>query len=168
MRTRDDDLRSARRVPDFGDVHAQALALVIAFRRDLLGARHDRFGAVDLYDDRAGLDALDDAVDDLTLALGELVEHQLAFGVPQLLHDDLFRRLSGDAAELRRSHVFVDLLAGLGVRKKRLTIRPFECARLLQYDQIRVVLYVVGNVLDDGEPVVDMRLAGLGVDLSGD
>ena len=159
MRTRDDDLRPARRVADLGHVHAQALALVVALGRHLLGARHDGLGAIDLDDDRARLDALDDAVDDLALALGELVEDEPALGVAQLLHDHLLGGLRGDAAELGRRHVLVDLVAGLGVGEQRLAFWAFEGARLLEDDQVGIVLDVVVDVFDDGQPVVDVRIA---------
>src|SRR6266852_6359665 len=135
MRPRDDDLRTARRIADFGHIDAQALSLVVALRRDLLRARHDRFSTVDLNDDGARLDALDDAMHDLTLALSELVEDEAPLGIAQLLHDHLLCGLGSNAAELRRCDVLVDLLAGLGVREQGLAVWTLQLARLLEDDQ---------------------------------
>ena len=158
MRARHDDLRPARGIADLGHVHPQALALVVALGRHLLGARHDGFGAVDLDDDRARLDALNHTVDDPALALGELVEDQATFSIAQLLHNHLLGGLRGDAPELGRRDVFVDLVARLGVGKQRLAVGALQLARLLEDDQVRVVLDVVGDVLDDRQPVVDVRI----------
>src|SRR4029077_6963046 len=102
-----DDLRPARGIANLGHVDTQALALVVALGRHLLGARHDRLGPIDLNDYRASFDALDDAVYDLALAFRELVEHQASLGVAQLLHDDLFGGLRSDATELGRGDVLV-------------------------------------------------------------
>ena len=92
-------------VVDLGDVDSDALTRVVALGGHLLGARHDRLGPPKLHDGRAGLNALDHAVDDLVLALGELVEHHLALGVAQLLEHDLLGGLRRDPAESWRRHV---------------------------------------------------------------
>ena len=144
------------------------MALVVALGWHLLGTRHNGFGAIDLDDYRACLDALDDTVDDLALALGELVEDQPPLGIAQLLHHHLLGGLGGDAAELGRRDILVDLIAGLGVGEQHLPFRTLQRASLLEDDQVRVVLDVVRDVLDDGQPVVDVRLTRIGIDFGSD
>src|SRR5207302_8013519 len=95
-------------------------------------------------------------------------EDKPAFGIAQLLHDDLLGRLRCDATELRRRDVFVDLVARLGVGKQGLPIWALQLASLLEDDQVRVVLDVVRDVLDNGQPVIDVRLPRVVVDFGGD
>ena len=64
-------------------------------------------------DDRALLEAADDPVHDLALAIAVLVEDVVALGVAQALDDHLLRGLGEDAAEVRGVELDADLVAGL-------------------------------------------------------
>jgi hypothetical protein len=70
----------------------------------------------EIDDDVAELDALDDAGDDLALAVLELFVLALALGVADLLEDDLLGGLRGDAAELDRGQRIDDIVADHGAR----------------------------------------------------
>src|SRR5205085_9649512 len=100
MRPRDDDLRSAKGVIDLGDVDSDPLLRIVTLGRHLLGPRHQRLGPSELHHDVALLDALDDPVDDLVLAVGELVVNHLALGLAQFLNDDLLGGLRGDTSKV--------------------------------------------------------------------
>ncbi len=122
MGARQEDLRAAHLLAHVVDVGAHALALAEALARQQLVAAQDRLGAAEIDDDVAELDALDEAVDDLADAVLELVELALALGVAHLLHDDLLRRLRGDAAEIDRRQRIGEEVAdlGLGIEPARL------------------------------------------------
>src|SRR5207248_1513835 len=51
--TRNDDLWPTRRIAHLGHIHPEALTLIVALSRNLLRARHNRFGTIDLDDHRA-------------------------------------------------------------------------------------------------------------------
>jgi hypothetical protein len=94
------DLRLAGRAGDVEHVGLDPVARTVGLGRDLLAAREDRLGPVQVDDDVALLEAPDDAGDELALPVLELVEGELALGVADLLDDDLLRGLGRDAAEL--------------------------------------------------------------------
>ena len=87
------------------DVGAHPLARPEALARQQLVAAQHRLGPAEIDDDVAELDPLDEAVDDLALAVLELLELALALGVAHLLDDDLLGGLRGDAAEIDRRQV---------------------------------------------------------------
>jgi hypothetical protein len=163
---RDDDLRAAVGVVHLGDVDADALAGIVPLGRHLLAARHDRLGAAQLDDRGARLDALDHAVDDLVLALGELVQDHLALAVAQLLQDDLLGRLRGDPPERRRrdvdrqslTHHGLDAGSLLGGDPDRVLVEELVVLR----DAVRVI---VDEVVDHQRVVVDLHVAGARLDL---
>ena len=96
------------------DQRADAVADADHLARDLLVAADDAFGAAEVDDDMAELDALDDAGDDLADAVLELLELALALGVADLLEDDLLGGLGGDPAELDRRQRIDDEVAERG------------------------------------------------------
>ena len=116
---RDDQLRAALVLVDLDQVDLQPLPGPIALGRHLLARGHHRLGLAQLDDDRARIGALDDAVEDLALPLGELVVDGVPLVVADALQDDLLGRLRGDAAEVFRRPLDPDLVADLGVRARR-------------------------------------------------
>src|SRR5690606_30663244 len=98
---RQDDLRSARRLIDVFDVRDDPVARSQRFPRDLITRRQDRLGSpvIDLDDDRAALEAANDAGHQLLLLVLVLIVQVLPLGLPDALDDDLLRGLRGDAAE---------------------------------------------------------------------
>ena len=86
---------------------------------DHLVARQHGFESARLDDGVAAFHALDDAGDEVLLALEEIVEDLLALGVADLLEDDLLRGLRADAAEFLRLERFLDEVTDLGIRASR-------------------------------------------------
>ncbi len=97
------------------------------------------------------LDALDEARQDVTLAAHELLVDDAALCLADALDDDLLRRLSGDAAEIRRRHLDLDDVAYLVVRLDR--------AGLSQRNLRDLVLRVLDDRLDRVDMIVT-RLSG--------
>ena len=107
----------------------------------------------DVEDDRARLDPVDRAGDELALAAGELVEDLVALDLADALEHDLLGGLGADPSE----HVAVELLglddvAGLGGLVVGL--------RVVDRDLGQFVL----DLLDDEAGAEDADLPGLGVD----
>ena len=99
---REDDLRAARLAIDVLDVGDDAVARAVRLARRLLAERQDALGAAEVDDDVVALlEAADDALDELALAVLELVEDEVALFVADALDEHLLRRLRGDAAERR-------------------------------------------------------------------
>ena len=113
MGARQEDLRAARLLAHIDDVGAHPVAGVEVLARDRLLAAQQRFGAAEIDDDVAELDALDQAVDDVADAILELVVLAAALGLAHLLDDDLLRRLRGDPAEIDRRQRIDDEVAEL-------------------------------------------------------
>ena len=101
----------------------------------------------------AGLEAVDDAGDDVAFLAGVLLEDDLALGLAQALQDDLLRGLGGDAAGVLREDLDVDDVAEVGVGR--------DCLRLVEGDLDLVVL----DLFDDGLLGEDAHGAGAAVDL---
>ena len=82
---------------------------------DFLLGGHDPFGFLEVDDDVARFDSADGSADDLADPVGELLLHVLLFRLAELLHDRLAGGLGGDAAEVARSDLPLDLFAELHV-----------------------------------------------------
>src|SRR5690606_17072276 len=80
-----------------------AIARAIVFARSLLSCGEhglDVLALTDADDDiLSALESADDPRDQFALAVLEFVVDAIALGVPHLLHDDLLRRLGGDASK---------------------------------------------------------------------
>ena len=99
MAAGEDDFDLVSGVSDIEDECSDAVAGLKLLAGDLLGAWHERFGAVDLDDEGAAFVALDGARGDVADALAEFGEDGLAFVVAEALDHDLLGGLRGDAAE---------------------------------------------------------------------
>ena len=116
---REEDLRAAGLVAHLADQRPHPVAVAEGLALDQLVAAQDRLAAADVDDDVAVLGALDDAVDDLALAVLELLVLAQPLRLADLLHDHLLRRLRGDAAEVHRRQRIGDVVVELGVRLDR-------------------------------------------------
>ena len=149
MRPREHNLRTAARALDLDDVGAHRVAVVVRLIRQLLCRHEHRLGAPDVHEHIMPLDALDDPRDDLRGAVHVLLVDDAALCLTQPLHDDLLRRLCGNASEVCRRHLDLDHVAdhivridGSGLCKSnlrdialhlihhRLDGENMECARL--------------------------------------
>ena len=100
VRPADEDLRALGRAPDLEHERLDVLADAVVLERGLLGRGQDRLDVLaDVEDDRAWLDPVDRAGDELALAAGELVEDLVALDLADALEDDLLGRLRADPAE---------------------------------------------------------------------
>ena len=118
---RQDDLGASAGHLDADDVRPDSITLPIPFPRHLLLFRQDRIGPSQVHDDVVLFEALHDAVNQLALAILELVEDDLALDVPHPLYDVLLGRLSRDPAEHRGVDLHQQLIAQLHVRVQRFT-----------------------------------------------
>ena len=119
---RQDDLRAAGLAVDVLHVGDDAIARAVRLARRLLAEREDALGAAEVDDDVVALlEAPDDALDELALAVLELVEDEVALVVADALDEDLLGGLRGDAAEGR--------------------------ARLLQLEEVAELLVLLGGLL---------------------
>ena len=100
VRPADEDLRALGRATDLEHERLDVLADPVVLERRLLGRGQDRLDVLaDVEDDRARLDAVDRAGDELALAAGELVEDLVALDLADALQDDLLGGLRADPAE---------------------------------------------------------------------
>ena len=114
VRARHDDLRALRRAADLDDVRLLAVALGGTLERHLLGLRQQRLDPTEVEQRVAGVGALDDAGDDVALAVRVLLELALGLDLADALAHHLAEGLRGDAAELfllRRVVALVDPVA---------------------------------------------------------
>ena len=120
-----EDLRAADRAADLEHERLDVLADPVVLERALLGRGQDRFDVLaDVEDDRARLDPVDGAGDELALAARELVEDLVALDLADALEDDLLGGLRADATEdVAVELLGLDHVAGLGVGVERLA-RP--------------------------------------------
>src|SRR5205814_4885437 len=100
VRAGEDDLDGGGGVADFEDEGLDALALLMIFAGDLLGAGHDAFDASEVDDHGAALEAGDGAGDDGADAVLEFLVNAAALVLADELDHDLLGGLGGDAAEL--------------------------------------------------------------------
>src|SRR4029078_12001634 len=115
VRSRQDDLRTARGLVDVDDVGDDAIASPVRFAWPLIAHRQPRLRDPPVDDDVAALEPPHDARDQLALAVLVLVEDVLALGLAHALQDDVLGRLRGDAAEALPGAVELEQLAVLGV-----------------------------------------------------
>jgi len=121
------DAADAIAVPYRLEVSSPGLDRVLAREKDfLLAQRQDGLGTSQVDDDRALLEAPDDAVHDLALAILVLLEDVVALGLADHLDDHLLGRLREDAPEARGVELHADLVAELGF--------GIEAVRLLERD----------------------------------
>ena len=145
------DQRALVRFADVEHVGADAVVDTIVFARDLLGERQQRLVLVVEQNVHVALFVtLDDAHHDI-VQLGRIrVVNGVALGLADALHDDLFRGLRGDAAEIFGRHLFIEEVAGLRTSNR---LRALEISSL-------------GSVtsVDDVAAMIDFVFAGLSVD----
>ncbi len=108
MRAREHDLHLVPGVTHVEQQAAHAVARLELLARDLLRARHESLGSVDLHDERIALVALRKPGHELAAPLGVLVEQRVALVLAVALDHHLLGGLRRDSAELLR---IVDLLA---------------------------------------------------------
>src|SRR5262249_53077210 len=131
MRARQEDLRPARLLAHALPERTHAVAVAEGLARQQLVAPQHGLSATEIDADVSELDALDQAVDDLALAVLVLVELTLALGLAHLLHDHLLGRLGGDAAKIDGRQLVDDELAGLDLRVEPLRHRQRQLRRLV-------------------------------------
>ena len=110
---RQDDLRTARIAIDAQQVSADAVADPQVFLGNHLVARQQRLDLAGLNDGIAAFHALDRAVNDVFLALQEVGQNLLAFGVANFLQDHLLGGLGTDTAEVDGLQRLFQGIAGL-------------------------------------------------------
>ena len=156
VRSGEHDLRALGDLVHLDHVRADPVAGAIALARDLLLRRDHGLGAAEIDDNGALLEAADDAVHDLPLAVLVLVKGVVAFRVTDALDDHLLGRLGENPAEVRRVELHADLVADLVVVSgldllleaealpRRLQHRLFEGAG----DLVPVDPLVLGDLID--------------------
>ncbi len=154
MRAAHEDLRAAHRTPHLEDERLDVLPDPVVLERALLGRSEDRLDVLpDVEDDRARLDPVHGAGDELALARCELVEDLVALDLADPLEDDLLGGLGTDSAE----HVAIELLglheiADLGGGIVRASVGDGDVRQL------------VLDLVDDPTRTEHPDLPGLGVD----
>ena len=157
MGARQEDLRAARLLAHVVDIGAHALALAEALAREQLVAAQHGFGAAQIDDDIAVLDALDEAVDDFGHPVLELEVLALPLGVADLLDDDLLGGLRGDPAEIDGRQRVGDEIADLGF--------SVELLRLRQRDLRGLVLDRIDDLAKAQQPDFAVAPVDLGADV---
>src|SRR5690606_38980363 len=109
-----DDFQAATLVLDGEDVGADAVADVVLLRLHAFAGRHHALELAEVDQHVAAVEAADGAGNDVAGAVLELLVDHLLLRLAQTLHHRLFRGLHGDAAEILRRHVELELVAGLG------------------------------------------------------
>ena len=139
---RQDDLRAAGLAVDVLHVGDDAVAGAVGLARRLLAERQDALGAAEVDDEVVALlEAAHDALDELALAVLELVEDEVALLVADALDEHLLGGLRGDAAE--------------------------RLARLLDAQDVAELLVLLGGLLRVGRVPEDLEaelLAHLGLE----
>ena len=105
MRAAQDDLDPLSHLADIQDDRADSLVGMIALAGDLLAARQDGVGLAEVDDDRPPLEPLHGPGHQVAALILEFVEEAVAFGLADLLDDDLLGRLGGDPAQFGRIHL---------------------------------------------------------------
>src|SRR6185437_16735010 len=115
--TRHEQLRAARLGANFDQETAHAVTHAHHFARNGLVARNERLSlAAEIEVDVAALDALGHAIDQFAHAILERIDHLLALGLADALHDHLLGGLRGDAPEFGILDRLFDVLAHLCTR----------------------------------------------------
>jgi len=100
VRPRNNDLRTLWCAPHFDDVGLLAIALPWALERHLLCLRHERLNAAKIEQRVTRISALDDAGNDVALAVSVFLELALRFDLADPLAHHLPECLSRDPAHL--------------------------------------------------------------------
>ena len=137
----DDDLRAFGGAVDAKKNDADALANGELLKAGLLALGHAGLRLAEVEDDVHGFEALDGGVEDFAGAVVVLVEDRVAFGLADLLEDDLLGHLGCDASERAGVFVEAEFSADLNLGG--------EFASLFEGHLIDVVLDLIGS-LDDG------------------
>src|SRR5262249_46170857 len=111
MRARQENLRAARLTPHIVNVGADTVAVAEQFTRQQFVAPNDRLAAAEIGDDVAVFHPLDDAVDDITDPILELLVLAVALGLAHLLNDHLLGRLGRDASIFEWRQRLSDIIA---------------------------------------------------------
>jgi hypothetical protein len=145
---REDHLRALRAGADLGDDGLDPGALLVALAVDLLGARQQRLDLAEVDEHVVAVACLlDDAGDDLALAVDVLLVHHRALGLADALLDHLLGRHRGDAAEVVRGDVgALDQLLG--------DLIPVELELVLVDQGVLLLPRLLLEVLE----LVDLRL----------
>src|SRR5262249_19082234 len=120
--TREEDLRPARLAADIVNKRAHTVAIAHVLARNHLVPANYAFRAAKIHDDVAVFVALHGAVDDLADAILVFVVVALAFGLANLLYDDLLGILRGDATEIQRRKRLGDEVTDFGVLVAKLRV----------------------------------------------
>ncbi len=160
---RNEQLRTTDFRLHFIEVTAHAVADAGRFAGNRLVARDERLGiAAQVEIDVAALDALDDTRDQLAHAVGEGIDHLLALGLADALHDDLLRGPGGDTAEFGVLDLVLDGTTDLG----DFAFTGFVF-RVHQADLVGRILHLA-VVRDDFPATEGLVVAGVTVDLDAD
>src|SRR3989442_1963801 len=116
IRAREEDLRPLGRLLHLLDVGAHPVIGVVALAGNLLALGDHRLRLAQVHDHVALLDPVDGAADDLALLVDELGVDCVTLGIPHPQQDDMLGRLGGDAAELLRGQLDLDLVLEIGLR----------------------------------------------------
>ena len=157
MGARQEDLGAALLPPHVVNVRPDTVAVAEILARQALVPADDGLGPPEIDDDVAVLDALDDAVHDLAEAILVLVVLALAFGLADLLNDDLLGVLRRHAPEIQRRQLLGDEIAHLR--------RGIALARLLERDLGRLHDDVVHHLEQPLQPDFARVRVDLGADL---
>ncbi len=98
-----DDLGALGGLADLDDVRLRTVARLRPLERHLLGLRQQRLDAAEVEQRVAAVGLLDDAGDDVALAVGVLLELAIALDLADALAHHLAERLGGDAPQLLTS-----------------------------------------------------------------
>ena len=123
-------------------------SLLVALAVHLLGARQERLDPTEVDEHVVAVARLlDDAGDDLALAVDVLLVHDRALGLADPLLDDLLRGLRGDAPEVVGSHVGADDLV-------RRHLRPVEVEILVGDQRVLPLARLLLDPLELGDPLL--------------
>ena len=113
MASREDDLRTAGRIVHGDDIGAQAVADAVFLGNNPLARGHRSLKLSQIQDDVGFFKAADCSAYDFAGAILELLVDHVLFDLPDALVDRLAGGLGGDAPEIPRRHLDLDLLSGL-------------------------------------------------------
>ena len=115
-RSRQHDLGALAHAIHIEHVGPDAVAGPVPLARNLLLRGKNRLGPAQIDNQGSLLEATNNPVDHLALAVRILIVGMIALGVPDALDDDLLRRLSKDPPKTCGVHLDTDLIADLGLR----------------------------------------------------
>src|SRR4030095_10486675 len=121
MGARQDNLRPATRDLHAYDVSSNPVPLPVALPRHLLFFRKNGIGATEIHNNVALLEALHNAIDQLSFPPLKLIIDNLPLAIRNAWDDILLGCLCGDTAEHARIQFAQELIADLGIRIKSLS-----------------------------------------------